>query len=122
MNWNPKLTGREMYCLALGAFLGGMLVLPVSLSLSLHKERDGNIRAITTFQLPKKWVVSEVVGLLVTDPGMRVAQDTVVIVMPCGHVFRIEPGDKLPTRDIPCFCGSPRHWIFKRRNAEESTP
>jgi hypothetical protein len=35
------------------------------------------------------------------------------IIMPCGHTFQPKAMDDMPTRDLPCTCGSPRHYFVK---------
>ncbi len=37
----------------------------------------------------------------------------VSITMPCGYVWELRWGDKVPETDVPCPCGNPDHWVFK---------
>jgi hypothetical protein len=33
--------------------------------------------------------------------------------MPCGNVYELKRGDRVPDEDIPCPCGDPNHWLVK---------
>ena len=35
------------------------------------------------------------------------------IKMPCGQVYKLFLGDRLPTNSIPCTCGNTNHWFIK---------
>lgn len=37
----------------------------------------------------------------------------VSITMPCGYVWELRWGDRVPETDVPCPCGKPEHWVFQ---------
>jgi len=36
-----------------------------------------------------------------------------ILYMPCGHKEWIESVKRVPSVNIPCPCGNPKHWIVK---------
>lgn len=54
------------------------------------------------------------VGLYLSDPDLAMSLQVHSIEMPCGNKMLIKKWKRFPAHDIPCPCGNPKHWLFKR--------
>lgn len=58
-------------------------------------------------------------GIFIMSEGIADFPPLAQIVMPCGYVWELRWGDRVPETDVPCPCGNPDHWVFKFEHSDK---
>lgn len=69
---------------------------------------------------PKMTYIGEEVGLATYTSSLKIEQHSIVYIrLSCGSIWRLKPGDCIPTNSIPCTCGNTNHWFWKMQTSDE---